>query len=1004
MAERLCLGCMEKIKDKYEICPYCGYADGTPAKEAYHIAPGNVLAGKYIVGQVIGFGGFGVTYIGYDGLLEKKIAIKEYLPSEFATRMPGQTEVTVYSGERTEQFYSGIDKFVEEARRLAQFKDVSGIVRIYDSFMENKTAYIIMEYLEGETLKSRLEREGSLDPDEALNIMMPILEALQEVHKIGIIHRDIAPDNIFLTQKGEVKLLDFGAARYATTTHSKSLSVIIKQGYAPEEQYRSKGDQGPWTDVYACGATLYKMLTGMTPEDSMERAGKDTLLPPSRRGAKVSKNLDIAIMNAMNIRIEDRTQSAEEFKEELSSEEVRRKKAHARKMDIGRWPLGLKVGAGIAASILITLGVLLATNVIHFDMKAIVDSGLLAGNEVYVPNVVNYAVNEAETELQSHGLTIQIVDKQNSDEIPKDKILSQNLSVGSVVSGGTALEVVVSAGGEIIYMPNLEGSAQEEAKNTLNEMSIYSQITEAESEIAPGYVISQDKEEGIEIEKGSTVNLKVSSGRADYNSAETTTVPELTGKNWTLAKAAIRNASLYIYKSGTEQSATVPKGQVISQDIVVGTETAQGTSIGVIVSTGIDSVRVPDVQYKSLEEAQSLLEQAGLATEVKYEKSDTVAKDHVIRQSVEAGSEVQPQTTITIYVSTGNPNVKTPSTAVADNRTESTDGGSTRHSGRETTEASTRKPEKRTEEPSTRKPGTTTTEEPSTRKPGTTTTEAPPQPDDPDKGKIKVPTVVGLSQAEARSALEKVGLKLGTVTKRSRDNTADGTVLWQGVSAGTKVAKGSEVSIIACDNSTYTEYQPIITTTETTTSASPSLAGWTQIGYHYSDWSTPTASATRVVGQTYDGNVMTSEVWADPLYTGPYANSEPPDGTELYQGCHINNPQKKAYVQWLQHALNYTEGAGLEEDGQFGEKTKIAVQNFQKKYGLQKQEGNCYLETLPVVKAKFKEKAESQRNYWYHYRTQIYDFSKTTTTYGEWTRTKPDGAYNTRQVKIYDAY
>ena len=989
MAERLCLGCMEKINDKYMTCPYCGYVDGTPAKEAYHIAPGNVLAGKYIVGRVIGYGGFGVTYIGYDGLLEKKIAIKEYLPSEFATRMPGQTEVTVYSGERTEQFYSGIDKFIEEARRLAQFKDVPGIVRIYDSFMENKTAYIVMEYLEGETLKSRLEREGKLDPDEALNIMMPILEALEQVHKIGIIHRDIAPDNIFLTKQGEVKILDFGAARYATTTHSKSLSVIIKQGYAPEEQYRSKGDQGPWTDVYACGATLYKMLTGITPEDSMERAGKDTLQPPSKKGAKISKNLDIAIMNAMNIRIEDRTQSAAEFQEELNSEEVRRRKAYARKMDIGRWPLWVKVSAGIAAGIIVTVGILLATNVIHFDMKAIVDSGLLASNEVYVPNVVNYAVNDAEVEVQSRGLELQIVDKQNSDEIPKDKILSQNLEDGEVVSGGTALEVVVSAGGEIIYMPNLEGISAEDGKNTMDEMSVYTQTTEEESEIAPGYISAQDKEEGNEVEKGSTVNLSISTGMPDYKTDVMTTVPELTGKNWTIARAEVRNAAVYIYKSGTEKSATIPKGQVISQDTEAGTTVAQGTKIGVVVSEGMDSVRVPDVQYKSLEEAQNILAQAGLAVIVEYEKNDTVAKDHVIRQSLVAGSEVEPQTTITIYISKGNPNIKDTSTAVASNNTRGEDRGTSTTASRGTTEGSSR----RTTEASTRTPGRTT--EASTRDPGTTT-EAPPKPDDPEKGKIKVPTLVGLSQEEARSALERVGLKLGDVTKRSRDNTANGTVLWQGTTAGTKVAKGSAISIIACDNSTYTEYQPIITTTQTTTSTSDSMPGWTLTGYHYSDWSPTVASSTRSEGKTYDGDVVTSEVWADPLYTNPY-----PYPTQTY--VHGRDYGYREDIKWIQTALNYLTEAVISVNGYYDYDTYTMVGSYQYYNGLSA-DSDAGPNTYASLDANFRSKAERERNYWYHYRTKIYDFSKTTTTLGDWTRTRPDGPCNTREVKVYASY
>lgn len=777
MAERLCLGCMEKINDKYDVCPYCGYEDGTPPKEAYHITPGTVLVGKYIVGRVIGYGGFGVTYIGYDGLLEKKIAIKEYLPSEFATRMPGQTEVTVYSGERQEQFYSGIDKFVEEAKRLAQFKEVPGVVRIFDSFTENKTAYIIMEYLEGETLKERLEREGHLSVDDSLAIIMPILTALKEVHKIGIIHRDIAPDNIFLTKDGEVKLLDFGAARYATTTHSKSLSVIIKQGYAPEEQYRSKGDQGPWTDVYACGATLYKMLTGVTPEDSMERAGKDTLKPVLHYGVKISKNLNTAIMNAMNIRIEDRTQSAEEFEEELMSEvEVKRKKAHSRKMDIGRWPLGVKIAAGTAACALITFGVLLATNVIHFDMKAIEDEGLLAENEVYVPNLVNSAMEQAETQTVERGLVLQITDKQNSDEIPKNKVLSQNIQDGWIVEVGSSIEIVISAGGEIVYIGDIEGLTKEEAEQQLKALGLEVVIIEEASDsIAPGAVIRYEAEtdENGGIERGSKVTLVISTGRTDIDTNADTTVPQVVGLSYKEAAEKTEAAKLYIYRIRGEYSTSVPKGQVIEQNITAGSTVKQGSSLGVVVSLGIENTRVPDVQYKDLATATASIISSNLTYSIQYEDSDTVAKDHVIRQSIAGGTEVAPQTEIILYVSKGNPNVTNSETVAVD-------------------------PSVRATEVETGQKDTSTT----TATANTASNENTPDAGTEEEAKVTVPNLIGCTEAEAKQKLEAVGLALGAVTRKEQDGGTDGKVFEQGVNKNTKVAKGTTVSVSVCDNST----------------------------------------------------------------------------------------------------------------------------------------------------------------------------------------------------------
>ena len=270
--EKRCYGCMKTYDSSLNVCPHCGYVDGTKPESPLHLSSGTILNNRYEVGRVIGYGGFGVTYIAWDKVLEQRVAVKEYLPSEFSTRAPGVSQVTVYDGDKGEQYTAGMDKFVDEARRLAKFTDCPGIVKVYDCFKENGTAYIAMEYLEGVTLSKYIKDKGTIPPEDAVMMLLPIIDSLDKVNKAGIIHRDIAPDNIMVTDDGDVKLIDFGAARYATTIHSRSLTVIVKPGYSPEEQYRSRGDQGPHTDVYAVGATLYKMITGVTPPDAMELA------------------------------------------------------------------------------------------------------------------------------------------------------------------------------------------------------------------------------------------------------------------------------------------------------------------------------------------------------------------------------------------------------------------------------------------------------------------------------------------------------------------------------------------------------------------------------------------------------------------------------------------------------------------------------------------------------------------------------------------------------------
>ena len=780
MAEKLCLGCMEKVNDKYDVCPYCGYVEGTPAKEAYHMEPGSILQGRYIVGKVIGYGGFGVTYIGYDPVFECKIAIKEYLPGEFATRCAGTNEVTIFSGEKEEQFVGGIVKFLEEARRLAKFKNTAGIVRINDSFNENNTAYIVMEYLDGETLKEKIEREGKLSLEESLNIIMPILEALKEVHKEGILHRDISPDNIFITKKGEVKLLDFGAARYATTTHSKSLSVIVKPGYAPQEQYRSRGDQGTWTDVYACAATLYKMITGVTPEDSMERGNKDTLVAPSKLGIKLPKNKENAIMNALNLRIEDRTQTAEDFENELSTESsVKLIKVHLKKMDVGRWPLWLKITSGLAAaSILVFVG-LLATGVIHFDAfgrnNFVLDEG-----QTYVPYVVNYELAEAESKCDGKML-IQIVDKQISYEnptIPRDKVLSQGIEDGTVVEVGTVLELVISAGRGTVFMPDLEGMSQEEVMALFEEMELNIEIIEEESDMPPGYVFKQELEEGTEVEKGTTVKIYVSIGNDNFDETKKTTVPNVVGKTFEDGKKAMSEAKLYIYKSGQEYSDSIPKGQIISQDVKAGSEVNEGTNIGVVVSLGKETTRVPDVQYKSQEEATGILTNAKLTVSVAYEDSDTVAKGHVIRQSIAAGTEVDAGTTVTIYISNGNPAADT--APVYEPTTENTTSSQDTTPAQDTTQT--------TESPATTQALMTTTE--STE---STTSEQ----------MVEVPDVSHMTEANAVEAIKKLGL-IPVVEYCNSGGTKgwnEGEVVDCNYKAGTYVNVGTNIKMHVIDDS-----------------------------------------------------------------------------------------------------------------------------------------------------------------------------------------------------------
>jgi len=310
---------------------WSGYDPHTYKQNPRCLPVDTILAGKYLVGPVLGQGGFGITYQGYDLNMETRVAIKEYFPVELVSRNTTAMEnmgeralsLSSMSGEKSLTYQQGLKKYVAEAQNVSQFSENPGVVSVKDFFYENETAYIVMEYIEGQSLKDYLKEKGErLSEEETLRIMRPVLEALKQVHSAGIIHRDISPDNIMLTfdaekQIKEVKLIDFGAARMTAKNDQKSLTIILKHGYAPEEQYRTHGEQGPWTDVYAVCAVMYRMLTGETPVPAMDRMFQDSLKSFEACQVKVTKSTAEAILHGMAVKKEDRIPSMEVLLEAL---------------------------------------------------------------------------------------------------------------------------------------------------------------------------------------------------------------------------------------------------------------------------------------------------------------------------------------------------------------------------------------------------------------------------------------------------------------------------------------------------------------------------------------------------------------------------------------------------------------------------------------------------------------------------------------------------------------
>lgn len=335
---KLCMGCMRELDGgDGAICPHCGYKVGS-LNSSRGLQPQTILNGKYIVGKVIGEGGFGITYIAYDLVLNNRVAIKEYFPSELVTRDTStgtQTSLTVLTGSEEEQYQKGMDRFVKEAANLAKFNNLPGIVSVKEFFYENNTAYMVMEYIDGITLSKYMDDNGGkLSYTRALELMMPIMNSLEKVHEAGIVHRDISPDNIMISTNGSMKLIDFGAARTVGNDDAKSLTVILKHGYAPEEQYQPDGKQGPWTDIYALSATMYRMITGVVPQESTDRILSGDKVEAVRKiNPEVPKLISNAIMHGLMVKSINRTKNISDFIAELDSNSKNGRKK--RKLYIG---------------------------------------------------------------------------------------------------------------------------------------------------------------------------------------------------------------------------------------------------------------------------------------------------------------------------------------------------------------------------------------------------------------------------------------------------------------------------------------------------------------------------------------------------------------------------------------------------------------------------------------------------------------------------------------------
>lgn len=336
------------------------------------LAEGHRLNGRYRVCRSLGQGGFGITYLAADELLGQNIVIKEYFPAALAGRATDGS-VRIEQEESRAAFEEGRSRFLREARILTSLLDVPGVVKAWNYFQENQSAYLVMEYVQGISLRSWLEQHGEVSFEEALRMLKPVVLALAGIHKKGLLHRDITPDNLMVGENGAVKLLDFGSARsYLREKDSEmTQTVLLKSGYAPPEQYDGKSMQGPWTDIYALSATMYEMITGCMPEDAIQRQIRDELEAPSAYGAEITPEQEDQLMKrGLALDERERYASVAEFSADFYPEEKVREVRYGRN---GRRMAA--IGGGVLAA-----GLLLVPGLYEFGALGGAHTEKRAGN------------------------------------------------------------------------------------------------------------------------------------------------------------------------------------------------------------------------------------------------------------------------------------------------------------------------------------------------------------------------------------------------------------------------------------------------------------------------------------------------------------------------------------------------------------------------------------------------------------------------------------------------
>lgn len=576
----LCFGCMEPLEDNAEVCRGCGYRVGAPHLPSY-LEPGTMLNDRYIVGKLQSYNGESAHYIAFDTITETKVTIKEYMPDSLCEREKNSSIVKV-DPKYMPQYKAFLSDFVELNKTLSKMRTLNHVNAAIDMFGDNNTAYAVFGLLKGQTLGEYLKQNaGELTWDEVKRLFPPIFTTLSLVHNAGLVHRGISPENIFITDKGELKLIGFCIADARTA--NTELVPELYNGYAAPEQYSSNNWQGTWTDVYGISALLYRILTGVVPTDAASRKSSDTLIEPAMVNKNIPRNVSKVIMNGMNMSGELRIQTVTELVTQLFEQpeygSMRLSSSSTQTIAIPRQnvsrgssakkkapPSRHGVFIAVIAAILI-LGFLMIFMIIWLDdesggnhpgttgISAIsgdpggsfsettsisletmteppsAPTSATVNSVVYVMNDLTGKSYDVISKSDAYSNLAFTADYEYNDNYPKGQIFSQTIAKGETYPDGAEITVKVSLGPKYIVIPDFLGLSKKDYFAKLGELGIKYEEQEIETEdTLEGYVdgVSKDAGEKIDVEAGEILTVYVAKNPPKTETEPKETEPPVT--------------------------------------------------------------------------------------------------------------------------------------------------------------------------------------------------------------------------------------------------------------------------------------------------------------------------------------------------------------------------------------------------------------------------------------------------------------------------------------------